>query len=60
MAEGEGAGPVRTDDEGHSPTNILHAAYVGALELIKSMVAVSGCESFVFGRTMGEGGKEME
>lgn len=24
------------------PTNILHAAYVGALELLKSMVAVSG------------------
>lgn len=48
-AEGVGVEQARIDTgEAHPPTNILHAAYVGALELIKSMVAVSGRDSFWF------------
>ena len=54
-AEGVGVGRASTDaGEDHSPTNIMHAAYVGALELIKSMVAVSG-HSFFSWRTSGLG-----
>lgn len=54
-AEGVGVGRARTGaSEDHSPTNIMHAAYVGALELIKSMVAVSG-HSFVVWRSLGKG-----
>lgn len=41
VATGVGA-TVSAIGKDRLPTNILHAAYVGALELLKSMVAVSG------------------
>ena len=53
-AEGVGVGRASTDaGEDHSPTNIMHAAYVGALELIKSMVAVSGRDEINLGYLWG-------
>lgn len=43
VAVAAGAGATETGVwEDYPPTHILHAAYVGALELLKSMVAVSG------------------
>lgn len=34
-------GVVRSEEDEMSPTNIMHAAYIGAFDVVKAMVAVS-------------------